>query len=66
MKVWRAYILHPHDGTLYVWGTSRASTALLAKNEFAGSKPKFEQLDIPTKKADLVDWLNRNFSTDNG
>lgn len=68
MKLWRASTIHAHDGTLLRWGASERAVRQLARNDFDAhcSKPVFEQIDIPTTKAGLVDWLNDHFNTDNG
>lgn len=67
MKIWRAWTIHPHDGTLYVWASSERAVRALARNEWSTQAPlNIEHVEIPTDKAGLIEWLNSNFNTDNG
>ena len=67
MRVWRAQGRDPHLGTIQVWATSERNARILFRNDYGGMKPlSVEALEIPTTKAGLVEWLNRNFNTDNG
>lgn len=73
MKLWRGVYRDPHEGTCYVWKTSerKARAALVAlidnmQGVASADNHEVEQIDVPTKHNELADWLNQNFSTDNG
>lgn len=67
MKVWKAWTTHPHDGYLQVWASSERAVRTLARNEWSTQASlHVEQIEIPTNKAGLIEWLNSNFNTDNG
>jgi hypothetical protein len=67
MKLWRAWRHDPHDGTLYVWATSERVVRQLARNEWGAlAASNVERVEVPTTKAELADWLNKNLATDNG
>lgn len=65
MKIWRGWLSHAHEGRCYVWATSQRAARQLARNELDGDW-HFEQIEVPTKKAELAEWLNKNFNRDNG
>lgn len=69
MKLWRAYTIDPHDGTIYRWaGDAKAACEARRELERDGytNPTGIEAVDIPTSKAGLIGWLNDNFTTDNG
>jgi hypothetical protein len=67
MKLWRAWYSCPHNGLLYVWATSERNVRQLARNDWGILKAvEVERVEIPTTKAELAEWLNKNFSRDNG
>lgn len=72
MIVWRCSISHPERGTLLSWHDSRseANRALVAwfdSADFDDVGPNtVTHVEIPTKKADLLAWLNSNVTTDHG
>lgn len=67
MKVWRAWVSDGQEGICYVWGTSRRGVRVLARDTFNdGPEVHCEQIDIPATKTGLVNWLNDNFTRDNG
>lgn len=67
MKLWRASGSDSNMGSVQVWASSQKAVRELYDNSYYGKKPDMvEQIDIPTDKAGLIDWLNQNFGTDNG
>lgn len=73
MKLHRIRIIHPQEGTCYVWCGShlevRQQKAELKNTLMAGLEKDamtIERVEIPTKKADFVAWLNANFDRHNG
>lgn len=67
MKIWRAWTSHPQDGYVQVWESSERKVRQLARNAWSTQASiHVEQIEIPTAKAGLIDWLNENCSTDNG
>lgn len=69
VKLWRATTRDPHEGTVYAWARS-ARDAAKAKQQMQQNGFQnpigLEPVEIPTTKAGLVEWLNLNFTTDNG
>lgn len=67
MKLWRAWHHDPSEGRCYVWASSERAVKQLARNDWGPlTAVEIERVEIPTTKAELVDWLNKNFSRDNG
>lgn len=67
MKIWRAWVADPQEGICYVWDISLRDVKCLAHNTFdEGLDIKYEKINIPATKTGLVDWLNDNFTRDNG
>lgn len=71
MRVWRCAFHDPELGQLLSWHGSKgeASLALRAQQRERGEAQgveAVEAIEIPTTKAGLLAWLNRNVKTDNG
>ena len=66
MKIWKAELRDVDDGNMQVWDTSERGVRKLAMNEWSVKPTAVKQIEIPTTKAGLVEWLNANFSRDNG
>ena len=69
MKVYRIDASHRDIGRVVAWAATRAE-ARAAVQAFIkdGAIPLCEPqiFDVPTKKAELVAWLNWHIQTDNG
>ena len=71
MKVYRGVILDPHEGTCYVWASSRKLCTQRAKQAADDmSNPDatctVEPVDLGRRAFDVGNWLHRNFKRDNG
>lgn len=67
MTIWKAWARDPHEGYMAVWAASERDCRKLAKNSFAGNKIEAcFQVEIPTNKKGLIDWLNENLNRENG
>lgn len=67
MKIWRASGTNACHGSVHVWEASERKVRALYINNFFGEKPDdVVQIEIPTDKGGLIDWLNNHFTTDNG
>lgn len=71
MRVWRCIYCHAQDGTLLSWHASRRAAAadlarLRRENGPEQGPAEVELVEIPTTRAGLIDWLNRNLQGDNG
>lgn len=69
MKIWRTWTSDPHEGTVYQWSSTKAEAIRarrIMKEEGYDTDIAIEQVDIPTDKRGLVNWLNDNFTLDNG
>lgn len=82
MRVYRVSWWHPWNGSQLSWAPSKREAqshlrqAMRSLHEeekeagpdgnYSGEPCGIEQLDIPTDKAGLIDWLNRQFTSDNG
>ena len=71
MKLWMCQWHDPDDGTCQTWHPNRAdaeAAMLVIQQERGEAMPgdRVVQVDVPTAKHDLLRWLNRNFSRDNG
>lgn len=60
MNLWRAWAPGPNNTRRVVWATSERNCRALAKNEFGDSVADVKSLELPTTKAELVEWLNAN------
>lgn len=65
MNLWRAWAPATNLGgssRRVVWATSERACRALAKNDFgdAFDAANIKSLEIPTTKAELVEWLNAN------
>jgi len=74
-NVYRVDFHDPHLGTMISWFTSESKAkSYLAKmkreQKAEGIEPSGPQevlaVELPANKGELVEWLNRNFTTDNG
>jgi hypothetical protein len=72
MRVYRAVKSDPEFGMLYGWHTNKraAEHDLRAHKKLHPEGPvgpeHVELVDVPTDKIGLVNWLARNFTSDNG
>lgn len=78
MRIYRCEVYGwPDDGTNVSWFPNKAQADRFLRKqqkerrENTGEERAFgpegvEMVDIPTDNTGLIDWLNRNFSTDNG
>ncbi len=70
MKIYQVTLHDPHEGTCYAWaGSKRAGEKMLAamkRDMECDGSGEVEQIDMPTDKQNLIGWLNRNFTRDNG
>jgi len=71
MKVYRVDFQDAGEGCLVSWHASRreAEKYLHAQQRERGEAQGPETVravEIPTTRADLIGWLNRNLTTDNG
>lgn len=73
MKVYKISYHHPDIGCQLAWAASQREAKKALREIIAGydnpqdAEPgNIEQVDIPTDKAGLIDWLNRWVDTDNG
>lgn len=73
MKLHRITVKHPQEGTCYIWCRTQLDVAQQKrelKNTLMAGLEKdaltVEQVEIPTDKGGLVDWLNANFDRHNG
>lgn len=72
MKLWRVNVYEPFEGCCVSWHSSKEKAATFLKSEqsereFEAAGPEgIEEVTIPTDKAGLIDWLNRNLNRDNG
>ena len=66
MKIWRCVFVAFPDGRHLSWHPSRAA-AMAARKKLPPDLSGFtvEPVDIPTHKAGLIAWLNRNLDRDN-
>lgn len=73
MKIYQVKFHHAQDGLKLSWHTSKtkADKDLHAQQREQGKLnsvgvEEVNEVDIPTTRAALVDWLNLNLKTDNG
>ncbi len=72
MRVWKAYWDDVSLGSMQSWHPSKndARSAFATKkrdgDHSGADSGGYELIEIPTDKAGLINWLNRNFNTDNG
>lgn len=73
MKFWRMDWFDPHMGHRIAWSTTKAG-ALKDKRELVKEnggaiwtlEAEIESVNVPTKRAELLDWLNFHCNSDNG
>jgi len=72
MRIWKAFHETASEGCILVWCASKRDAKQLLAMARKSSEPDefepsgFEPVDIPTKKQDLIRWLNIQFNRDNG
>ncbi len=70
MNLWRAVFTDAERGLTYSWHTSKRGAArTLAELRRASESQGVEGVErvaVPTKRSELVDWLNANLHFDNG
>lgn len=73
MKLYRVTCIHPHEGTCYTWAGTQAAARQARKEMkdvllagYDDVEVTTVPVEIPTKKADLVGWLNTNYTRHNG
>lgn len=68
MRIYRLYCADLFEGHCYQWARSLREVAV-RRREMKGdgfSVHSIDALDFPSKKGDVVGWLNKNFTRDNG
>lgn len=60
MNLWRAWAPGPNNTRRVVWSTSERECRKLAKREFGDDGATAKSIELPTTKAELVEWLNAN------
>lgn len=73
MKLHRIRVIHPHEGTCYVWCRTQLEVAQQKreiKDTLMAGLDKdaltVERVEVPTDKAGLAAWLNAHFNRNNG
>ena len=74
MKLWRCTVYSVDDGTCLSWHASKREADIRLRVEKQFDKKgthkddfdRVEPVDVPTKKAGLIEWLNSNLDRDNG
>lgn len=70
MKLYEISIQSPDEGNVVAWASAMADAKKIAKqmkDEWSASNDAaIKEIDFPTDKAGLLNWLNRNFTRDNG
>lgn len=74
MKLYRVTYIHPHEGTCYEWHPTAAAAkaalkSLKAENEGHDFEWRVESENVPVgllHRDEMVKWLNRRFTRDNG
>lgn len=73
MKLHRITVIHPHEGTCYIWCRTQLEVAQqkreLKNTLMAGLEKEaltVDRVEVPTDKGGLVAWLNAHFSKNNG
>ena len=68
MNVYRAHIRGP-DGVLIAWAATRGAAQKAGMDLVEFGEPAtvvtVQMINIPTVRNGLIDWLNRNVSTEN-
>ena len=69
MVIYRVEWYDQHEGRCYEWATTKAA-AYRRRKELDDEHPEIDHFVnrhvIPDTRAGMVDWLNKNFTTDNG
>lgn len=72
MNIYRISIQHPDEGTIYAWAGSMADAWRAARELNARcravepmDKATVTPVDFPTKKMELLSWLNAYFDRNN-
>lgn len=63
MKFYVCSYYSPLDGVVITWHTSKASANAMAKS-VKGEDPLVFPVNVPTKKNELLLWLNENMTSD--
>ena len=71
MKLYRTIFTDRAEGTILSWHSSRvaANKAVKQRGKDYGAPetaPTITEVDVPTNKAGLIDWLNRHYDRANG
>jgi hypothetical protein len=61
VNIWRAWAQSADNKVRrIVWATSERECRKLSKNEFGDGVGSVKNIEVPTTKAELVEWLNAN------
>ena len=77
MKLYRVSYQDPLEGTVLSWHTSKRKAQKQKQvitregahddnGEPVHLQPEIEPIDVPTKRAELAEWLSAHFNRDNG